>query len=106
MAGAFDREVTPTDQLWQQAHSTYVSNLRVAADECSKVCIFSSGENFKQLNADVFIAVQRGITVLIEAISVIPNYFLRHQQQGHKHHSVVYVYVCGCVDYLSPTLQG
>ena len=37
MAGAFDRELTPTDTLWQQAHMTYISNLRFAAEQCSKV---------------------------------------------------------------------
>lgn len=37
MAGAFDREVSPTDPLWAQSQATYVSNLQFAADECSKV---------------------------------------------------------------------
>jgi hydroxypyruvate isomerase len=60
MAGAFDREVAQTDPLWQQALSTYISNLQFAADQCSK----------------------SNVTVLIEAISVIPNYFLQHQKQG------------------------
>ena len=43
MAGAFDRELTPTDTLWQQAHMKYISNLRFAAEQCSKVrvhCMF------------------------------------------------------------------
>ena len=39
MAGAFDREVAPTDPLWQQAHATYVANLRFAAEQCSKVSL-------------------------------------------------------------------
>jgi hydroxypyruvate isomerase len=60
MAGAFDREVQQTDPLWQRARATYISNLQFAADECSK----------------------KNVTVLIEAISVIPHYFLQHQKQG------------------------
>ena len=37
LSGAFSEEVAEGSDLWKQAESTYVTNLRVAADECAKV---------------------------------------------------------------------
>ena len=37
LSGAFSEEVAEGSDLWKQVESTYVTNLRVAADECAKV---------------------------------------------------------------------
>ena len=37
LSGAFSEEVTKGSDLWKQAESTYVTNLRIAAEECAKV---------------------------------------------------------------------
>jgi len=60
LAGAFPEELIEGSALKKQAESTYITNLRIAAEECAK----------------------EGITVLIEPISNKPNYFLQHQQQA------------------------
>ena len=37
LSGTFSEEVAEGSDLWKQAESTYVTNLRIAADECAKV---------------------------------------------------------------------
>ena len=37
LSGAFSEELAEGSDLWKQAESTYVTNLRTAADECAKV---------------------------------------------------------------------
>lgn len=37
MAGAFDREVLPTEPLYEEALATYISNLQFAAEQSKKV---------------------------------------------------------------------
>ena len=37
LSGAFSEELAKGSDLWKQAESTYVTNLRIAADECAKV---------------------------------------------------------------------
>ena len=87
-----------TESLWWDAEAAYISNLKYAANECEKVCrcicvvIEPIDRTVEMIFNSVFVSyeyvyscvLQHGITVLIEPISIIPNYFLRHQNQGRK----------------------
>ncbi|KAL5486668.1 hypothetical protein EMCRGX_G019179 [Ephydatia muelleri] len=60
LAGILPEAKEKNELLWSHARTTYVANLRRAAEECSK----------------------HSLTVLIEPISTIPNYFLQHQKEA------------------------
>ena len=68
----------------KRAEETYIANLKYAADECAKVAIASCSCSSVKSGPSLLLLFpsQNGIMLLIEPISTIQNYFLRHQQQG------------------------
>ncbi len=65
--------------IHDNTEQTFIANLKHAAQECAKVKLLCA---FYKLTTFICFP-QHNITVLIEPISVIPNYFLTHQQQGN-----------------------
>jgi hydroxypyruvate isomerase len=58
MAGALNTPMDWNNSEWQQAKVAYISNVKYAAEKCS----------------------QKNITLLLEAVTSIPNYFVQYQQ--------------------------